>query len=148
MGVGEDDRRWTIKVCPACGVDDRYRTLRGKHHWTFGVRCSGVPVAVEVVPVSVVDGLRGEVERLRDENRRFRTALGIPTLPPCSPDCEACEAESPVDALARVGQDVQPDGYATHTTCPRCEGRRYVSGLAYPCDRCSGSGRVPTKEEN
>lgn len=109
MGVG-DDREWTI--CLGCGqnVTTGMCVCAGDAEFVF----------VRVVPVSVADGLRGEVERLQ-------TAL--------------------VTALALV--DEQPDGYATPVVdqdCPDCEpnGSMEQDDPGWPdCPTCGRPDRVP-----
>jgi hypothetical protein len=36
---------WSIRVCPVCGRDDRYRDMKDNHYFK-GHRCDGKPVTV------------------------------------------------------------------------------------------------------
>lgn len=76
MGVGEDDRRWTIRVCAWCDrptdAHENGPTIGGLPSKLCEAAPRGLSYALVgertvqvVVPAAVVDGLRGEVERLR-----------------------------------------------------------------------------------
>ena len=106
--------------------------------------------ALAVLVVSISADLPAQ-----DWRTASREPAGLAPDPATTPEavCSVCDAPKGGHAVGELcnnncGGRVVLAPAPTDTTCPRCEGRRYVSGLGDPCDRCSGSGRVPTKEKN
>ncbi|MHC4938582.1 MAG: molecular chaperone DnaJ [Planctomycetota bacterium] len=98
-------------------------------------RGSHLKVDLQISLEEVANGVKKTIEITRNEN---------------CPDCRGSGAE-PGTTASRCpdcggrGEIVRSQGFfAMRTTCPRCRGTGEV--IDKPCNKCSGSGRVPEKK--